>query len=284
MIKTTKNDNNQSKIKQICGFLKIDFSFLILFCVSVWSKKTRLFFIYLIFCFLHEMSHFFVAKHYGYLPKKIHLSFFGASLEGYDDFFIKEEIKIVLAGPLFNFLMVCFCYLSFWFNPESYDFFYDILLANWSLFLFNMLPIFPLDCGRILLAIFNKNLSRYEAVKRVKKLSLYFVCFLFCVFLFSFFFSFDFSFGFVVVNLAFMCLSSAKDTSYKREVFVRKKYEKLKKGLVERNIYVKQNTPEYVLFKFIDDYHFVNFIFLDENFMEQSRIGEIDFYKKNGLL
>ena len=46
-------------------------------------------------------------------------------LEGNDDFLISDEIKIVLAGPLFNFFVAIFCYLCFWFEPETYIFLYD---------------------------------------------------------------------------------------------------------------------------------------------------------------
>ena len=42
------------------------------------------------------MSHFLVAKKLGYIPNKIRLTFFGASLEGYDDFLISDEIKIAV--------------------------------------------------------------------------------------------------------------------------------------------------------------------------------------------
>ena len=285
MIGKIKNNSRiLAKIKRICSFFKIDSSFFVMFILAFLLDELSLYFAFFIFGILHELSHFFIAKKLGYFPKKIHLSFFGASLEGCDDFFAKDEMKIVVAGPLFNFFVVCFCYLSFWFNPESYDFFYNILIANWALFLFNMLPIYPLDFGRILLVIFSQKYPRIDALKKVKNLSLVFVFALFVLFLFSFFYGYNFSFGFAIVNLAFLCLSSAKGTSYKRQLFAKRKFDKLEKGLSEKNIYVKNDIARYKLFKFIDDSHFVNFIFVDEDMKECGKMSEIDYYKENGLI
>ncbi len=279
-----KNDKKLQKIADFFKVFKIDFSFLLLLCLAFLLDEMKLYFYHVIFVVLHEMSHFVVSKKLGYLPKKIHLTFFGASLEGDDDFVLDDEIKIVLAGPIFNFLVVIFCYLMFWFKPESYIFLSDILVANWSILLFNFLPIFPLDFGRFLLVVFNKKYERRDALLKVKKISSWFVCFMFCVFLISFFFSFNFTLGFVCVNLASLLMKSSTDTSYKRSLFVDKKFQKLKKGLIERNVYVDENCPNFKLYKFIDDYHFFNFIFLSKDSKEVRRISEIELYKQDNMI
>ena len=54
--------------------------------------------------------------------------------------------------------------------------------------------------------------------------------------------------------------------------------------MIERNIYVSEKTKDYSLFKFIDDYHFVNFIFLDKSGKEVKRLSEVEFYQRQGLL
>lgn len=279
-----KNNKILRKITKFAKIFKIDFSFFILFIFAFLLEEIKLYLCMFVFVILHEMVHFFVAKKLGYLPQKIRLNFFGASLEGYDDFSLYDEIKIVLAGPIFNFLVVIFCYLCFWFYPESYDFLYEILVANWSLFLFNFLPIFPLDFGRFLLAVFSTKRNRIEAVKTVKKISVSFLFFMFFIFLMSVFYGFNFSLGFVCVNLTVLVFSSAKDTSYKRQLFVCRKLELLKKGLIERRICVNENILSFKLFKFIDDYHFVQFVFLNEHMEIVRIVSEFEFYKENKLL
>lgn len=279
-----QNNKKMRKMLEFAKLFKIDFSFLFVFVVAFLLDEILIYFYFAAFTVLHELSHFLIAKKLGYYPKKIHLTFFGASLEGSDDFVLEDEIKIVLAGPIFNFCVIIFCYLMFWFHPESYNFLNDILLANWSIFLFNFLPIYPLDLGRILLAIFSKKYSRKDALEKTKNISFYFLMAMFILFLITVFFEYDFSLGFVCVNLAGLVFSNGKDTSYKRQLFARKKFIRLSKGLIERTIYVKDGEKDYSLFKFIDDYHFVKFVFLDDNLNEIKTMNEVEFFRKNDLL
>ena len=276
-------DEFVKKMRKIKIF-KIDYSFFIVFVIAFLLEEVILYFYFALFTVLHELTHFIVARKLGYLPRKIHLTFFGASLEGDDDFSISDEIKIVLAGPLFNLFIVIFCYLMFWFNPESFGFLYDVLIANWSILIFNFLPIYPLDAGRLMLVLFNLKYNRLDSLNKTKRCSFMFLSFMFLIFLISFFVSYNFTLGFICVNLALLTFSSSKDTAYKRQVFVERKYKKLTGGLIERVIYVDEHTPHFKLFKFIDDYHFVNFVFLDSEFNEVDRLSEVELYKISGLI
>lgn len=279
-----KNKEKMRKIKQFCKFVKVDFSFILLFIVSFLIDDLKLYLWNVVFVILHELSHLLVSKKLGYLPKKIHLTFFGASLEGDDDFLIQDEIKIILAGPILNFFVIIFCYLMFWFKPESYIFLSDILIANWSIFLFNMLPIFPLDFGRILLVFFNKKYDRKQALLKVKKVSIFVVGFLFCVYLVSCFFVFNFTLGFVAVNLFCLTVSNTSGTSFKRQLFVDLKLKKINRGLIERVVYVEQGCENFKLYKFIDEYHYFKFVFLDKNGDVSGVLYEKELYEKDGLI
>lgn len=279
-----KNVENLRKKFKVCSFLKIDFSFFLLLVLAILIDDIVIYFWHVLFVVLHEMSHFFMAKKLGYLPQKIHLTFFGASLEGEDDFLVEDELKIILVGPVFNLCMIVTCYLMFWFEPESYIFLHDVLIANWSIFMFNMLPIFPLDMGRFLLVLLNKKFERKVALEKTKRISLLFVFVLFSVFLISLYFEYNFTLGFVCVNLASLLMKSAKDTSYKRQLFAYKKFEKLKKGLVERTVYVFSGCPTYKLYRFIDEYHFFRFVFVDKNNVCVSSMTEFELYESDGLL
>ncbi len=279
-----KKVTKMRKIFDIPSFFKIDFSFFALLILAWFLEEVRFYFIYVVFILLHELSHYVVAKKLKYLPERVHLTFFGASLEGYDDFNFYDEIKIVLAGPLFNLMMVILCYVSFWFFPETSVLFYDILIANFSILIFNILPIFPLDMGRFLLAHYSKKISRFDAVKKVKTISIAFVCFMFCVFLISFFFNFNFTLGFVCVNLAILTLSTSKSTSFKRHFFVFDKLKKIKKGLFEKTVYVDLEMKNFELFKFIDNSHYFKFVFLDESGSKVKEISEIELYRECDLI
>ena len=233
---------------------------------------------------MHELSHFFVAKKLGYIPEKVHLSFFGASLEGYDDFNFYDEIKIILAGPIFNGFVVVFCYVMFWLFPEMSVIFDDVLPANLSILFFNILPIYPLDMGRFMFANLSKKRSRLNSLNLIKKLSMYLIFLLFFLFLISFFFEFNFALGFVCVNLMSLLFSNSKSTSYKRQFFVHKKLEGLSKGLFERRVYVDSKIDKIKLFKFIDNTHYYTFVFLDEDGSQVDEMSEIEFYRDNNLI
>lgn len=279
-----KNREKMQKNKDKQYLFNIDLSFIFIFVIAYFIGEFRFYFFYVLFLIGHELSHFFVAKKLGYYPKKIKLNFFGAVLEGDDDFAQKDEMKIVLAGPFFNFCVIIFCYLCFWFEPETYEFLYEILTANWALLLFNILPIFPLDMGRFLLLFLSTKKIRNDAVRLAKNISIIFVLSLFGLFLLSSFFEFNFSLGTAAVNLMFLTLSNSEDTSYKRQLFVNRKFKLLRKGLLERVIYVQDNTPYFSLFKYIDDGHFVKFVFLDKSLRIVKTMSEVEFYLQNQML
>ena len=270
------------KIKEKLSFWKIDFSFIFMFIFAFFMGEVTMFFTFVLFVILHELVHFLQAKKLGYLAKNIHLSFFGASLEGLDDFGIYDELKVILSAPLFNLSIVIFCYLCFWFYPESYNYLYEILIANLSIFIFNMLPIYPLDFGRIILVLFTKKFMRKTALKFTKIISFLFIVFLFFMFLTSLLFDYNFMLGLVCINLMNLLFKSSKSCSYKRELFVLHKAKLIRSGLLERNIYIGEQTPLYSLFKFIDDYHFVNFYFVSEDFKIKNSISELELYKSMG--
>lgn len=272
------------KFKRLFRFVKVDYSFLLLLVLLIFLDLVKVYFLYIVFILLHELSHLFVARRLGYFPKQLKITVFGASLEGFDDFLTLDEIKIILAGPMFNFLIVITCYLSFWFWPESFEFLDDVLIVNQAILFFNILPIFPLDCGRILLCLCSIKKGRMEAVGIIKKASFCFMIGLFIISIFVFLFTFNLSFSFACVNLCILLFESAKGTSFKREYAIRKKRERLSKGLMLKIIYVKNDYNELYLLKFIDSEHYFVFVFVDDNFKELQRIDEFELLKKLGFI
>ena len=271
--------NLASKLK----FVEVGFSFFLIFLLAVILEEARLYFIYVLFLILHEFSHFAVAKKLGYLPSKIKLTFFGVSLEGYDDFYFADEVKIVLAGPLFNFCVVVFCYLSFWFYPESFNFLNDVLDVNLAILLFNILPVFPLDFGRFLLAVFSLKNSRNVALKRVKMISFAVLIILFCVFLVMIFYGLSLSFGLAVVNLVSLHFSSVNGTSFKRNLYLFSKQKNLKKGLKERVVYVSESAEYFKLLSRLDNSSVTRFVFVDDEFNVVKTLSEFEIMREIGV-
>lgn len=71
----------------------------------------------------------------------------------------REELLVAIAGPAYNGIMIVFgavCYVSGWWSQEWAHFF---VTANLWLGGFNLLPIYPLDGGRILEALMSYKLT-----------------------------------------------------------------------------------------------------------------------------
>lgn len=125
------------------------------------------------FVFLHELSHFIATRIRGYSVESIQILPFGTTLKFNSIQGIKsnDEILIALAGPVFNFVMAAFL--------KALNVSYFFIEANLIIALFNLLPMFPLDGGRILRAFLMKYMSYLTATKFVCKLTRIVAAFLF---------------------------------------------------------------------------------------------------------
>ena len=102
----------------------------------------------------HECAHSFAARRYGYSLDKIVLMPYGAVVSGdISGIGRKEEIMVLLAGPLANLCTGLFFVALWWLYPECYPFTDTAARISFSLFFVNLLPAWPLDGGRILRAL-----------------------------------------------------------------------------------------------------------------------------------
>lgn len=132
--------------------------------------------------FIHELSHVKAANYFG-LNKDNEVRFW--ALGGYafipdlDKASPKEEALISLAGPLSNLLIsiIIILYLSitgiYKYNNIVYDINYFLLATNIGLFVFNILPAYPLDGGRILQCLLVPKLGLLNARIKSHKISIY---------------------------------------------------------------------------------------------------------------
>lgn len=99
---------------------------------------------------IHELGHSFVASSLGYRLNKITLMPFGAVVSGnIEGLKFSDQIKIAFAGPFINVAISLFFIALWWIYPECYAYTDVIVGSNLSMALINLLPIYPLDGGRI---------------------------------------------------------------------------------------------------------------------------------------
>jgi len=129
----------------------------------------------LLFCIvlIHELGHAFAAAHYNWRIKKIQLLPFGgvAELEEHGNKSLKEELVVVIAGPIQHIWMMAVGYILFetgWLGAELYYFF---MWNNIIILAFNLLPIWPLDGGKVLFNVLSYRFPYLQAHEKMMKLS-----------------------------------------------------------------------------------------------------------------
>lgn len=97
----------------------------------------------------HEMGHAWAADRLGYRTRSIAIDlFFGSADVDMDHCPPRDSIKIVAAGPLANLLLFGISMMLLGIFPGT-TVLASLAAVNLILFLFNILPIFPMDGGRM---------------------------------------------------------------------------------------------------------------------------------------
>ncbi len=101
------------------------------------------------FSLFHELAHATAAQALGYHPQKISAGLFGGVL------YLSEtairplhELLIHLAGPASNIVIAAILYMISFFYPETWV--SELILCNLILGIFNLMPFYPLDGGKII--------------------------------------------------------------------------------------------------------------------------------------
>ncbi|WP_433743418.1 site-2 protease family protein [Falsibacillus pallidus] len=102
---------------------------------------------------IHEMGHGVCAQFFSWRIKRIRILPFGgvAEMEEYGNRPLKEELAVILAGPLQHIWMTAAMYALYMYEWVPEDVFFMFMEFNIMILLFNLLPVWPLDGGKLLL-------------------------------------------------------------------------------------------------------------------------------------
>ena len=155
--------------------LKI-FIFLILF---YFTKQIEVYAMIMFFALIHELGHLLAGLLMGMKPEKIEIMPFGVAISFKIN--VKEynrkikkgnvlEIKkiiVALAGPITNFIIILITY------NLKIDLIKSMLIiyTNFLIMIFNLLPIYPLDGGRILKGILHIIFGKRKAQNYINIIS-----------------------------------------------------------------------------------------------------------------
>ena len=141
--------------------LKFSISFyvgFVYFTIAIGWNQTWLFglaFTSLIFgiILLHEFGHFFTAKLFGIKPKTIEMNVIGGAVTFEDTFEDEKSYKkflTTLGGPMVNLVIMFILGFNIDLETDKFELLNLAKIINISLLVFNILPLYPLDGGKLL--------------------------------------------------------------------------------------------------------------------------------------
>ncbi len=136
--------------------------FLISACLTGLFKDFLLLFFIII---IHELGHIFIIKYYHYEIKEVEILPFGGLTKIEKDLnsSLSKEIVISLAGILMQLLLFIFMSFLYFQKIISINTYYTFKKYNFSILIFNLLPIIPLDGSIFFKSIFEKFFSFYKS-------------------------------------------------------------------------------------------------------------------------
>tara|TARA_R110002051_G_scaffold232905_1_gene294572 strand:- start:4753 stop:5856 length:1104 start_codon:yes stop_codon:yes gene_type:complete len=208
---------------------------------------------------LHEFGHALTAKKYGIPTRDITLYPIGgvASLDKMPDK-PAQELAVALAGPAVNFVIAGVLYIFLYVNDQLLpiseidhmtggNFWFNIMAANVILAVFNLIPAFPMDGGRVLRAVLAFNMGKLKATTIAARVGQ----FLAIVFVFLGFFT---NFWLVFIGLFIYLGAGAEEvhestksalTGYTAKDILIRQYTRLLPGeTLEKVVQLLQNTQE----------------------------------------
>ncbi len=140
--------------------IRINIKIFIFIIIFYLTRQIEIYGILMLFAFLHELGHLFAGLLLGFKPQSLTINPLGLSI----NFKVKEEdynekikngnmlalkkLIIATSGPVANFLLVMLFSI---YDIKIFGISQELLVySNLLIGLFNMIPIYPLDGGRIL--------------------------------------------------------------------------------------------------------------------------------------
>ena len=158
---------------------KIDLKIILFLILLYFTKQIETYAVIILFAVIHEIGHLLAGLALGMKPESIKLMPYGLSISfklipkdinkkiGKGNLLEIKKIIVAMAGPLTN-LMIILIILHI-----NIDLFSNLIViyANLLIMIFNLIPIYPLDGGRILKGILHMLDGKEISEKRINNIS-----------------------------------------------------------------------------------------------------------------
>ena len=219
------------------------YTYLIVFLCLITGLIKELFIVSILIIF-HEFGHYLVSYIFNWNISKINIYPFGGLIM-FDDQIDKplyQEFLITVSGPIFQwiifFILICFNnYLSTYFIDSLYNY-------HLYMFIFNLLPIIPLDGSKLMNIILNKLFSYKKS-----NILLYIISILLLIG-FSIHYKNNYSYYFVISYLFYEIFKFIKQSNFMFYKFVYEKYlyrNNYKKTILINNIKKMKRNKKHLI-------------------------------------
>lgn len=220
---------------------------------------------------IHEIAHARMADIRGYRMRRIVLMPYGAVLKGGEEFSKADSLLIALSGPIVSLLFAVVTVALWWLIPEAYHYTLDFMQANLTLALFNMIPVFPLDGARVVLAVSKKKVKTLRALRIA---GIVFSTVLLILSVISAFFKFNISLGVMAVFLMYGAVSGTENEMYVH-VMSNIAFVKSTKDAIEfSHIGISQDAELFRFLEVVKPNRIVTFHILGEDMEEIETVSE----------
>lgn len=155
--------------------IKINLKVFLFAIIFYFTKQIHIYALLMLFAFCHEMGHLICGVLMGLKPKSLKIMPMGLSIEfeiyskNIKDKLQIKKIWIALAGPITNIIIIL---ITIIFNKNIETILYgEIIYSNILIAIFNLLPIYPLDGGRILKEVIHIIKGRKKAIELTNYIS-----------------------------------------------------------------------------------------------------------------
>lgn len=158
--------------------IKVDLKIFIAILIFLLTEQLNIYIVFMLFAIIHELGHVLTGIILGFKPKNIEVLPIGISACFYmqcDEYnkkinyanrFVLKKVIISCAGPITNFIIaIIFYFFDFSIFNISREF---IIYTNLIIGIFNLIPIYPLDGGRIIKNILHIKIGLKESYKYTK--------------------------------------------------------------------------------------------------------------------